>query len=88
MKRNDCQKLTLDPSESVSRGYFPGPYSDAAAAYLKSCMDAVTYARLAQKSGWDEHPYVAARLFLKGDQWIKYVWIEQHGTLDGFAEAI
>ena len=75
-------------SASVHGGYSPGPYSAAALAYFKSCLDAGTYARLARKERWDEHPYVAARLFLRDDQWLKYVWIEQHGTLDGFAEAL
>jgi len=30
------------------------------------------------------HHYVAARAFLSQSDWDKFVWIEEHGSLDGF----
>ena len=30
------------------------------------------------------HPYAVARAILNQADWEKYVWIEEHGSLDGF----
>ena len=66
--------------------YIPGTYKETAIAFLRESIDDKTYERLISHSGWDKYPYVAARLFLNKDDWKKYVWIEQHGTLKGFSE--
>ncbi len=31
-------------------------------------------------------PHVAARIYLSPSDWKRYVWIEQHGSLEGFAD--
>ena len=64
--------------------YIPGTYKETAIAFLRESIDDKTYERLISHSGWDRCPYVAAKLFLDKDDWKKYIWIEQHGTLNGF----
>ena len=65
---------------------FSGPHQEAAKAYFLQCIDAATYERLRRKAGWDDHPYVAARLYLSSDEWKKYLWIGKHGSLEGFTD--
>ena len=81
----DVRELKIEQLEDISGGYSPGPFKEAAMAFLMDHINATTYARLLKKAGWDEHQYVAARLFLSEEDWEKYVWIEQNGKLDGFS---
>lgn len=66
--------------------YKPGKYKEMAMTFLRERIDGDTYERLLSHSGWDKYPYVAAKLFLNNDDWKKYIWIEQYGTLNGFYE--
>ena len=72
--------------EQSNDRYIPGTYKETAIAFLRERIDGETYERLVAHSGWNRFPYVAAKLFLDEDDWRKYVWIEQHGTLRGFSE--
>ena len=42
------------------------------------------YDKVMRAEAGRRHPYVAARLFLSEDDWRKYVWIEQYGSLDDY----
>ena len=75
--------LTGDPGTVE---YSPGKYREEAGAFLRQCLDAELYKSIMSSADGRSRPYVAARVFLSDAQWAKYVWIEQHGSLDGFAE--
>lgn len=64
--------------------YSPGVYKKEAVAYLKQCLNADVYEKLCQNDNFCKNPVVGAKLFLCAEDWNKYVWIEQHGSLDGF----
>ena len=72
--------------EQSNDRYIPGTYKETAIAFLRERIDGEIYERLVAHSGWNRFPYVAAKLFLDKDDWKKYIWIEQHGTLRGFSE--
>ena len=64
--------------------YSPGIYKTEAVLFLKQCLDSDTFDRLCKSENFRRNPVVAAKIYLRGEDWNKYVWIEQHGSLDGF----
>ena len=79
------QELRPEEVEMVSAGaYSPGAYHTEAQSFLKSHMNAETYDLIMSHRDGRRLPYVAARIYLNGEDWDRYVWIEQHGSLDGF----
>lgn len=72
-------------TESCNGNYTPGEYQAEAMAFMKSCLGEEQYVRVMSPEKAREHPYVAARLFLSPLDWEKYVYVEQHGTLDGYS---
>ena len=64
--------------------YSPGIYKTEAVLFLKQCLDSDTFDRLCKSENFRRNPVVAAKIYLSGENWNKYVWIEQHGSLDGF----
>lgn len=80
-----AQEIGPEELSRVSGGvYRPGEYRQEALAFFKSCIGDRQYAQIMGRADSRQHPYVAARLFLSPLDWEKYVWIEQHGTLEGF----
>lgn len=71
------------PAQSSSV-YRPGEYKKEALAFLKERIGDTQFDQIMGRTDSRQHPYVAARLFLSPLDWDKYVWIEQHGTLEGF----
>lgn len=64
--------------------YQPGfRYREAALAFFRQCVGEKTYTH-AMRSEAGRHHYVAARIYLNQSDWEKFVWIEEHGSLDGF----
>ena len=64
--------------------YQPGfRYREAALAFFRQCVGEETYTH-AMRSEAGRHHYVAARICLNQSDWEKFVWIEEHGSLDGF----
>lgn len=51
---------------------------------MKQCLDSDTFAKLCKSENFRRNPVVGAKIYLSGENWNKYVWIEQHGSLDGF----
>ena len=65
--------------------YSPGVYKKEAAAFLKQCLDEDVFEKLCCNDNFRRNPVIGAKLFLSFEDWNKYVWIEQHGSLDGFS---
>jgi hypothetical protein len=68
----------------TAAAYQPGPFRKEAMAFLKERLGEELFDRIMDQSDSRRHPYVAARVFLGQGDWERYVWIEQHGSLDGF----
>ena len=84
-KSDDLYELSPEQLEIFSDGkYLPGNYKREADAFLKTCIGAQMYDKVMSAEAGRRHPYVAARLFLSEDDWRKYVWIEQYGSLDEY----
>ena len=84
-KSEDLYALSPEQLEIVSGGkYLPGNYKKEANAFLRTCMGEQMYEKVMSSDAGRRHPYVAAKLFLSEDDWKKYVWIEQYGSLDGY----
>ena len=49
-----------------------------------STVGSVFYSRAMRSEAGKAHHYAVARAFLDQADWEKSVWIEEHGTLDGF----
>ena len=64
--------------------YAPGDYKKEAADFLRAHMDESIFALIPDDDGERRLSCVAARVFLSAEDWEKYVWIEQHGSLDGY----
>ena len=64
--------------------YSQGMFRQEAMAFLRERLGERQYERIMMRPDSRQHPYVAARVFLSPLDWDRYVWIEQHGTLDGF----
>ena len=67
-----------------SDAYKPGKYTREALAFLRERVGEEHFDRIMESADSRRHPYVAARLFLSPEDWRKYVWLEQNGSLDGF----
>ena len=61
--------------------YAPGAYRKEALVFLKQCIGEEQYNRFMCK---EPHHYVAARILLDEMNWKRFVWIEQHGSLEHF----
>lgn len=74
-----------DNNEAITVArYSPGIYKTEAVLFLKQCLDSDTFDRLCKSENFRRNPVVAAKIYLRGEDWNKYVWIEQHGSPDGF----
>ena len=88
IKSDDLYDLSSEQLEIFSDGkYLPGNYKREADAFLKTCIGAQLYDKVMSAEAGRRHPYVAARLFLSEDDWRKYVWIEQYGSLDDYPQS-
>ena len=62
-------------------------YKAEAQEYLKNHMDKDKYKAIMSTRQGQELPYVAARVFLSESEWREYLWIADHGSLEGFCES-
>jgi len=98
-KDKDCMQMTdskkqieLEPEEmaSLSGGqalgiYRPGfRHKKESLRFLKACIGDDVYARAMNSEAGRTHHYVVARTLLNQADWEKFVWIEEHGSLDSF----
>ena len=81
---DDVLKPAEDTNDQLGI-YKPGlPYKEEALSFFRSCVGEELYERAMSSEAGKQHHYVAARTLLSQTDWEKFVWIEQHGSLDGF----
>ena len=65
--------------------YRPGfRYRKESLQFFRSCVGDDTYSRAMSSEAGKAHHYAVARAFLSQADWEKFVWIEEHGSLDSF----
>lgn len=84
------RRLESEAEEAVGgyyANYSPGDYWPDAVMFLRQNLGDEAFNRIMRtRSSFRMHPHVVARISLSREDWNRYVWIEQHGSLDGFAE--
>ena len=90
-KDKSARELRPDPPEPAAIGaqtlgiYNPVfRHKKESLAFFKACVSEDVFTRAMNSEVGHAHPYVAARAFLNQSDWEKFVWIEEHGSLDGF----
>ena len=86
---NHIHLLNADRQGSGSVGllgvYRPGfQYKQESLQFFKACVGETVYSRAMNSDAGRAHHYTVARAFLNQEDWEKFCWIEQYGTLDGF----
>lgn len=89
IRRDGPQALSEDVMKRLSGGYAVlkpgGAYRREAVAFMRERLGEERFGSImASRESFAEYPYVAAKLFLSIEDWNKYVWIEWHGSLDGY----
>lgn len=65
--------------------YRPGfQYRKESMQYFKACVGEDAYLKAMNSDAGRAHHYVVARTLLNQTDWEKFVWIEEHGSLNGF----
>ena len=89
----DVRPMTSEQLESVSGGeaslgvYRQGfRYKKEALQFFRARVGEEVYARAMNSEAGRAHHYTVARAFLNQNDWEKFVWIEEFGSLDGFPE--
>ena len=90
-KNEEIQELSMDHLESVSAGaqmlgvYQPGfRYKKESLQFFRSCVGDDVYEKAMSSDAGRAHHYTVARAFLNQSDWERFVWIEEHGSLDSF----
>ena len=83
--------LSTDQMEAARGGshalgvYRPGfRFKKESLRYFRQCVGEETYARAMQSEAGKQHHFVVARAFLSQEDWEKFVWIEEYGSLKDF----
>ena len=91
-RQAECE-LSPDQMEAARGGnhalgvYRPGfRFKKESLRYFRQCVGEETYTRAMQSEAGKQHHFVVARAFLSQDDWEKFVWIEEYGSLEGFPE--
>lgn len=65
--------------------YRPGfRHKQESLRFFRACVGDEMYEKAMSSDAGQTHPYAVARAILNQADWEKYVWIEEHGSLDGF----
>ena len=65
--------------------YRPGfRFKRESLAFFRLCVGEETYTRAMQSEAGKQHHFVVARAFLNQENWEKFVWIEEYGSLKDF----
>ncbi len=90
-KHDTVREPVLDQFEPVGGSgcalgvYKPGfRYRKESLRFFKACVGDDTYSRAMNSEAGKAHHYAVARAFLNQAEWEKFVWIEEHGSLDSF----
>ena len=89
--RIGIRPLNTDELETVSGGVAPlgvyrsdFRYKEESLRFFKECVGDEIYAKAMNSDAGRAHHYTVARAFLSQENWEKFVWIEQYGSLTGF----
>lgn len=89
--RIGIRPLNTDELETVSGGVAPlgvyrsgFRYKEESLRFFKECVGDEIYAKAMNSDAGRAHHYTVARAFLSQENWEKFVWIEQYGSLAGF----
>ena len=92
-KPENVSELQPDQLAQVSGGsgqlgvYRPGfRFKEASLRYFRQCVGDQAYSEAMSSDVGRRHHYVAARVLLDQEDWEKFVWIEEFGSLNGFPE--
>ena len=87
----DIRLLSRDGQATVGGGasplgvYKPGfQHKEKSLVFFRSCVGDEVYSKAMNSEAGRAHHYTVARAFLSQRDWEKFVWIEEHGNLDGF----
>ena len=65
--------------------YKPGfRYRKESLRFFRACVGDDVYSKAMNSEAGKAHHYAVARAFLDQPDWEKFVWIEEHGSLDSF----
>ncbi len=88
----ECE-LSPDQMEAARGGnhalgiYRPGfRFKKESLLYFRQCVGEETYACAMRSEAGKQRRFVVARAFLNQEEWEKFVWIEEFGSLKGFPE--
>ena len=62
----------------------PGAYRKESLRFFRACVGDDVYSKAMNSEAGKAHHYAVARAFLDQPDWEKFVWIEEHGSLDSF----
>ena len=90
-KNKNVRELGPEQLDSVGGGklgvYKLGfRYKKESLDFFRQCVGEDTYRLAMNNEAARAHHYAAARAFLGQADWERFVWIEEHGSLDGFPE--
>ncbi len=96
MKTKEPEKgyeLNPEQMKSVAAGavslgvYRPGfRHKKESLQFFRACVGPEIYDRAMRSEAGKLHHYAVARAFLNQEDWAKFVWIEEYGSLEGFSE--
>ena len=67
--------------------YRPGlKHKKESLRFFRECVGDEIYEKAIKSEAGRTHHYTVARAFLSQENWEKFVWIEEFGSLDGFPE--
>lgn len=59
-------------------------HKEESLSFFRKCVGDDIYERAMNSEAGRAHHYTVARAFLSQQDWEKFVWIEEFGSLDGF----
>ena len=85
-------RIELNPEqmEAAAGGHTLGIYrpgfrhKNESLRFFKACVGDEMYETAMSSDAGRAHHYVVARMFLNQADWEKFVWIEEHGSLEDF----
>lgn len=86
----DRIELNPEQMEAAAGGHALGIYRPGfrhkkeSLRFFRACVGDEMYETAMSSDAGRAHHYVVARMFLNQADWEKFVWIEEHGSLDGF----
>lgn len=89
---DSINRIELNPEqmEAVGGGHTLGIYRSGfrhkkeSLRFFRACVGDEMYETAMSSDAGRAHHYVVARMFLNQADWEKFVWIEEHGSLEDF----